>query len=94
MLFHLEKKKIKAIFQLILMKNLASFSQEPVAACTLNVSPPPGIIVSCCAYNFITSYPQGHGIIQTIAVSRCFDCQQPASMSEALNPYKYKLESK
>ena len=37
---------------------------------TRNVSPPPDIIVSFCAYNFITSYPQGHGIIQTISVSR------------------------
>jgi hypothetical protein len=51
--------------------NLASFSQEPVAAYTRNVRPPAGIIVSCCAYNFITSYPQGHGIIQTIAVTIC-----------------------
>jgi hypothetical protein len=33
-------------------------------------TPPPAIIVSFCAYNFITSYPQGHGIIQTISVSR------------------------
>jgi hypothetical protein len=32
------------------------------------------------AYNVITSYPQGHGIIQTIAVSRCFDCQQPVRL--------------